>query len=227
MEAKKSKKANLENKKTIFIQVGLIISLAIVLTAFEYKSYEKTDIDFGNRTTENIDEDLTPITVHKVEPPKIIAPKAITVINIVDNETDDIEDIEIENEANENTIIEDWTPPIEEEIIDEKPFDFVTVESKPSFPGGEYERKRFLFENLKYPRMAKESGIQGKVYVTFVIEPNGSISNIHIKRRIGGGCDEEAIRVTKLMPTWIPGKQRGKAVRVQFNMPIKFTLQQQ
>ena len=104
---------------------------------------------------------------------------------------------------------------------------FKAVQTPPSFSGGEAARRRFLGENIKYPQMAKEIGIQGTVYVTFVVEPDGSITNIKITRGIGGGCDEEALRVTKLMPRWIPGKQRGKPVRVQFNMPIKFTLPQQ
>jgi periplasmic protein TonB len=226
MEAKKSKKANLENKKVIFIQIGLIISLAIVLQAFEFKTYEKPDIIIGNGNIEDIIDEITQITVQKVEP-KIIAPKSITVINIVINETEGLDDIDITDEADENTRNEDWVPPIEEEVIDEAPLDFLKVESMPSFPGGEYERRKFLAENLKYPQMAKESGIQGKVYVSFVIEPDGSITNVEILRGIGGGCDEELVRVIKLMPKWIPGKQRGKAVRVQYNMPIKFTLQQQ
>ena len=227
MEAKKSKKANLENKKTIFIQIGLIISLAVVLSAFEYKSYERFDVIVGNGNVGDLLEEMIPITVHKVEAPKHIAPKSVTVINIVDGATEDLPDIDINDEADQNTIIEDWLPPIEKDQFEEPPLDFITVESKPSFPGGEYARKKFLAENLKYPRMAKESGIQGKVFIGFVVELDGSISNVTLLRGIGGGCDEESLRVTKLMPRWIPGKQRGKTVRVMYKMPIKFTLQQQ
>ncbi|MBI9036707.1 MAG: energy transducer TonB [Bacteroidales bacterium] len=226
MEAKKSKKADLEHKRIIFIQIGLIISLAIVLYAFEYKTYEKKEIDFGERIMEDVTEEIIPITEQKVEVHKIVAPKTITVINIVDDDVEIEDDIDIDVEADDNTEIEEYVPIEEEEEAEEQEI-FLVVESPPSFPGGEAARKRFLGENLKYPQMAKESGIQGKVYVTFVVEPNGSVTGIKIIRGIGGGCDEEAIRVTKLMPTWIAGKQRGKPVRVQFNMPIKFTLQQQ
>ena len=226
MEAKKSKKADLENKKTIFIQIGLIISLAVVLWAFEYKSYEKKELDFGERIVEDVPEEIIPITEQKVEIQKIIAPKTITVINIVDDDVEIDDDIDIDVEADDDTEIEEYVPIEDEEEAEEQEI-FLVVESPPSFPGGEKARKRFLGENLKYPQMAKESGIQGKVYVTFVVEPNGSVTHIKILRGIGGGCDEEAIRVTKLMPKWIAGKQRGKPVRVQFNMPIKFTLQQQ
>ena len=226
MEAKKSKKADLEHKRVIFIQIGLIISLAVVLYAFEYKSYEKKELDLGVRIIEDVTEEIIPITEQKVEVQKIVAPKTITVINIVDDDVEIEDDIDIDIEADDDTEIEEYVPIEEEEEAEEQEI-FLVVESPPSFPGGEAARKRFLGENLKYPQMAKESGIQGKVYVTFVVEPNGSVSGIKILRGIGGGCDEEAIRVTKLMPTWIAGKQRGKPVRVQFNMPIKFTLQQQ
>ena len=91
-------------------------------------------------------------------------------------------------------------------------------------PGGDMARMKFLQGYIKYPIMAKESGIQGTVYVTFVVERSGAVTDVKILRSIGGGCDEEAMRVVKNMPKWEPGKQRGNPVRVQFNMPIKFTL---
>ena len=101
---------------------------------------------------------------------------------------------------------------------------FMVVENPPSFPGGDKARMDFLVKNLVYPKHAREVGIEGTVFITFVIEEDGSVSNIKILRGIGGGCDEEAVRVTKLMPKWIPAKQRGKNVRVQYNLPYKFTL---
>ena len=102
---------------------------------------------------------------------------------------------------------------------------FLIVEEPPTFPGGESALYKWLGENLKYPEEAKELGIQGRVFVSFVVEPDGSTSNVVVKRGIGGGCDEEAIRIVKAMPKWAAGKQRGQPVRVQFNLPIKFTLQ--
>ena len=98
------------------------------------------------------------------------------------------------------------------------------VEEQPSYPGGEEARISYLQQNLKYPEEAKEFGIQGKVFVTFIVEVNGSITDVRVLRGIGGGCDEEAIRVIKGMPKWNPGKQKGVKVRVQFNLPLKFTL---
>ena len=101
---------------------------------------------------------------------------------------------------------------------------FTVVEENPTFPGGDEARIQFLTSNMKYPTMARESGIQGKVYVTFVVEKDGRVTDVKILRGIGGGCDEEAVRVVKAMPRWNPGKQRGKSVRVQFTLPIQFTL---
>ncbi len=126
--------------------------------------------------------------------------------------------------------------PAEEEIKVEEPKEkvieqvevapvFTIVEEMPAFNGGETELYKYLHDNTKYPEEAKELGIQGRVFVTFVVETDGSITDIKVVRGIGGGCDEEAVRVVKSMPRWTPGKQRGVPVRVQFNLPIKFTLQ--
>jgi periplasmic protein TonB len=123
---------------------------------------------------------------------------------------------------------------VEIEIVEEKPQVieqkveaeiFTVVEEQPAYPGGEEARMKYLQENIKYPEEAKELGIQGRVFVTFVVEVDGSITDVRVLRGIGGGCDEEAVRVVRGFPKWVPGKQRGVPVRVQFNLPIKFTLQ--
>ena len=110
-------------------------------------------------------------------------------------------------------------------IVEVKPPPFIVVEEMPNYPGGDDARIKFITDNVVYPVMAKESNIQGTVYVTFVVEADGSITDVKVLRGIGGGCDEEAVRVVKMMPKWNAGKQSGKSVRVQFNLPIKFTLQ--
>lgn len=112
-------------------------------------------------------------------------------------------------------------PTVVEETM--KPYTF--VEQMPEFQGGEEELMKFLKGNIVYPQMAKESGIQGTVYVTFVVTKDGKIKDASVLRGIGGGCDEEALRVVKMMPDWKVGKQNGQAVPVQFNLPIKFILQ--
>jgi periplasmic protein TonB len=110
------------------------------------------------------------------------------------------------------------------EVEESKPV-FTIVEEMPSFPGGEAERNKFLAENIVYPQQATENGIQGTVYVSFVVDSKGNVTDVKVLRGIGGGCDEEAVRVVKMMPQWHPGKQNGKLVRVLFNMPIYFKLQ--
>jgi protein TonB len=117
-------------------------------------------------------------------------------------------------------------PPVkvEEEKEEEEQKIFTIVENDPEFPGGMDALYKYLAENIKYPQLARDNGITGKVFVTFVVERDGSIANVKLLRDIGGGCGAEAIRVVKSMPKWNPGKQRGKAVRVQFNLPVNFTL---
>ena len=126
--------------------------------------------------------------------------------------------------AEEFTVVEEQKPQVIEEPPKEKEI-FTVVEEQPRYPGGGQERIKFLQNNIKYPVEARELGIQGRVFLTFVVEVDGSITDVRVLRGIGGGCDMEAVRVVKSMPRWIPGKQRGIPVRVQFNLPIKFTLQ--
>jgi len=225
MEAKKSPKADLEGKKVIFTQIGLIIALAATLLAFEWKSYDKSVEGFGERVVEDVPEEIIPITEQKVKPPPPPPPKKVIQINVVEDDVEVEEDVTIDVEADEETIVEEYVPiEVEEEVVEEAPI-FTVVESMPEFKGGMPELYKYLGNNIKYPVMAKESGIQGKVYVTFVVERDGSITDVRVLRGIGGGCDEEAVRVVQGMPNWTPGKQRGKPVRVQYNLPVRFTLQ--
>lgn len=225
METKKTKKADLESKKFIFRQIGLIVALAIVLLAFEWKSYEKSVEGFGERVVQDVEEDMAEITVQEQKPPPPPPPQKVTVLNVVEDDIEVEEDIIIDIEADEETEVEEYVPvEVEEEVVEEAPI-FMVVESMPEFPGGTENLYKYLGENIKYPQMAKESGIQGIVYVTFVVEKDGSVTDVLVLRGIGGGCDEEAIRVVESMPKWNPGKQRGKSVRVQYNLPVKFILQ--
>lgn len=103
---------------------------------------------------------------------------------------------------------------------------FAVVEKMPEYPGGEEARIKFMVENIKYPANAREKGVQGTVFISFVVEKDGSITNVKTLRGIGSGCDEEAVRVISMMPPWKPGIQKGQPVRVQFNMPVKFSLEE-
>ena len=226
MIEKKSPKADLENKRGLFVEIGLVIVLALVLFGFEWKTYNKTKVEAFQRQATDVPEEMVEITKQETPPPQAPPPPQVTVLNIVDDNVQIDNDFTVDAEATQTTQVQEYVPvqKAEEEVIEEQEI-FQVVESMPEFPGGEEARIQFLRDNIKYPQMARESGIQGTVYVTFVVEPDGRVTGVRVLRGIGGGCDEEAIRVVKAMPRWIPGKQRGKPVRVQFNMPIKFTLQ--
>ncbi len=226
MEEKKSPKANLENKKLMFTQIGLIISLLIAWLAFEHKSYDKREIDPSLLNREVVvDEEMVEITKQEEQKPQPMEmPKQTTQLEIVNDDVE-VEDIEINAEVEQNEIIEEYVPvEVEEEEVVETEV-FTIVEEMPSYPGGDGKMYEYLGKNIKYPQIARESGIQGRVFVNFVVEPDGSVSNVKVLRGIGGGCDEEAMRVVKTMPKWKPGKQRGKAVRVSYTLPVVFKLQ--
>ncbi|MDP4185512.1 MAG: TonB family protein [Bacteroidota bacterium] len=116
---------------------------------------------------------------------------------------------------------------VKKEIVQEEEKPFLAVEQMPEFPGGMEQLVKFLRKNLKYPVIAQEMGIEGTVVLTFVVSKTGNISNIKVIRSIGGGCDEEAQRIVKIMPPWKAGKQNGNAVPVQFTLPVKFVLQKE
>ena len=226
MEEKKSPKANLENKKLMFMQIGMIISLLIAWLAFEHKSYDKREIDPSLiRQTEVVEEEMVEITKQEEQKPQPVeVPKQTTQLEIVEDDVE-VEDIEINAEVDQSEVIDDYVPvEVEEEEVTEAEI-FQIVEEMPSYPGGEAKMYEYLGKNIKYPQIARESGIQGRVFVNFVVEPDGSVSNVKVLRGIGGGCDEEAMRVIKSMPKWKPGKQRGKAVRVSYTLPVVFKLQ--
>ena len=226
MEEKKSPKANLENKKLMFTQIGLIISLIIAWLAFEHKSYDKREIDPSLlRQTEVVEEEMVEITKQEEQKPQPVeVPKQTTQLEIVQDDVE-VEDIEINADVDQNEVIEDYVPvEVEEEEVSEQEI-FQIVEEMPAYPGGDQKLMEYVAKNIKYPQIARETGIQGRVFVGFVVEPDGSVSNVKVLRGIGGGCDEEAMRVVKSMPKWKPGKQRGKAVRVSYMLPVNFKLQ--
>ncbi len=224
METKKTPKANLESKKDFFFQTGLIISLLIVLAAFEWRFYDQ---DFNSLSVPipiPIDSDTVINTPPDQPEPELPKPKTIE-LTAVDDDTDQ-DDVEFDVEMDDFTKI-DFTQYVVQ-IDDDQPeipdVTFVIVENMPEFDGGESALYDYLRENLKYPKMAVEAGIQGTVYVKFIVEKDGSINHVQLLRGIGGGCDEEAMRVVRNMPRWNAGKQRGVPVRVELNLPVKFSL---
>jgi protein TonB len=216
MQPKKNPKISLESKKSLFFQIGLAITLVLVLIAFEWKSYEKNDYNLGSLNLDDMEEEIIPITRQEVKPPPPPPPPP-EVIEIVEDEVEIENEVEIEDtETDEDEIIE-----IEEE--DDEEF-FMVVENMPEFPGGDLGLMKFIQKNVKYPAIAKEYNITGKVYVSFIVDKGGSVTNVKIVRGVDKNLDAEALRVVSALPKYKPGKQRGKPVRVMFTIPINFTL---
>ncbi|MBN1821860.1 MAG: energy transducer TonB [Prolixibacteraceae bacterium] len=229
MEPKKSTKADLENKRNVFLMLGLVVSLGIILLAFEWTTKPSAANSLGEIQTQEVEEEIIPITRQEEvkPPPPPPPPKVVEVLNIVDDDVEIDEELDIEDtEADDETII-DVAPIIqtEEEEEEEEAKVFFIVEEMPEFPGGELALRKYISNSIKYPVIAQENGIQGKVYVTFVVDTDGGISNATVARGVDPSLDKEALRVVNALPKWKPGKQRGKPVRVSYTVPINFVLQ--
>ncbi len=223
MEVKKNPEVDVNKKTSMYFMIGAVVALSVLLLSFEWKTYDARLQELGKLVLDQEDEEIIPITQQELPPPPPPPPPA-TIIEIVEDDEEIEEELEIEDsESDEDEIIEIVAVEEEEEAAEEEIF--TIVETNPSFPGGDAKMYAYLGKNMNYPNIAQDNNIQGRVYVSFVVEKNGKITDVRVLRGIGGGCDEEAIRVVKSMPTWSPGKQRGKAVRVRFNLPIVFKLQ--
>jgi periplasmic protein TonB len=226
MEVKKSPKADLESKKSVFMQIGLVVVLALVFIAFEWTTVERDVNDGMKIEEEEVEEEIIPITRQEEvkPPPPPPPPKATDVLNIVDDDVELEEELVIEDtEATEDTEV-DFSD-FEEEEEESAGEVFFIVEDMPEFPGGDQALHKYLAESVKYPVIAQENGIQGRVYVKFVVNTDGSITDVEIARGVDPSLDREALRVVRDMPKWKPGKQRGKPVRVSYTVPINFVLQ--
>lgn len=228
MEVKKLPKADLENKRNVFLLLGLVIALGLILAAFEYKTSPKKTESLGQVQMQEIEEEIIPITrEQQVQPPPPPPPAVVEVLNIVDDEVEIEDELQIEDtEVTEDMII-DVAPVVQtkKEVEEEETQVFFIVEDMPEFPGGELALRQFIANSIKYPVIAQENGIQGRVYVTFVVDADGSVSEPRIARGVDPSLDKEALRVVSMLPKWKPGKQRGKPVRVSYTVPINFQLQ--
>ena len=227
MEIKKAPKADLEEKKSLFFEIGLVLALAVLLFAFEWKSSTGEVSTFQTVPEEQVEEEIIPITQQmlKPPPPPPPAPKLTDLMEITDDASSIDEDLEIldAEDDSENKPVEN--PSDFGEYGDEETGDddiFQIVEDVPTFPLGDVSK--WIAKNVKYPQIAAENGVQGKVFMNFVIEKDGSITDVKVLRGVDAALDKEAIRVIKSMPKWKPGKQRGNPVRVSFNLPIVFQL---
>ena len=228
MEVKKSPKADLENKKTSNLLVGAILTLAVLFVGFEWSERDKKVTTDTGIETVIFEEEIIPITEQeqpKQAPPPPEAPKVEEVLEIMDNDSD-VEESTIQASDDTQAAVEvKYTPvEVEEEEVEEQQI-FQVVEEMPEFPGGMGECMKFLGKNIKYPTISQENGVQGRVIVQFVVNRDGSIVDPVVVRGVDPYLDKEALRVIQMMPKWKPGKQRGKAVRVKYTVPVMFRLQ--
>ncbi len=227
MQVKKSPKADLENKKTVFMQIGLVVVLSLVLIAFEWTT---TDVNVDYSLMEQdveVEEEIIPITrQEEVKPPPPPPPPAVAdILNIVEDDVELDDELEImDTEMDQNAMVDFSNMVMEEETRDAGEI-FMIVEEMPEFPGGQEALQRYLASSVRYPVIAQENGIQGRVYIQFVINQTGEVTNATILRGVDPSLDREALRVVQAMPKWKPGKQRNRAVRVSYTVPINFVLQ--
>ena len=228
MEVKKSPKADLEGKKSTGLLIGYVLALAVMFIAFEWSERDKViNIDTGLSEV-LFEEEMIPITEQeeqKAPPPPPEAPKAEEIIEIAENDAD-VEETTIQASDETDKAVEVKYVPVEveEEEVEEQQI-FQVVEEMPEFPGGMGECMKWLGKNMKYPTNAQENGVQGRVIVQIVVNRDGSIVDATVARGVDPYLDKEALRVVGLMPKWKPGKQRGKAVRVKYTLPVMFRLQ--
>ncbi|HLW07541.1 MAG TPA: energy transducer TonB [Marinilabiliaceae bacterium] len=227
MEIKKLPKADLENKKAVFMQIGLVVVLSLVLIAFEWTT---TDVSIDMSLVDEgaaVEEEIIPITRQEEvkPPPPPPPPKAADILNIVEDDVeldDELEIMDTEMDQDQMVDFSDIVVGDEQRESDEV---FMIVEEMPEFPGGPAALQKYLSSSVKYPVIAQENGIQGRVYIQFVISSKGEVTNAVVLRGVDPSLDKEALRVVENMPKWKPGKQRNRPVRVSYTVPINFVLQ--
>ncbi len=229
MEVKKSPKANLENKKLFYRELGLIIALGVILCAFEWSTSEKAETVIQQEEAPVVEVEQIPVTT-EAPPPPPEAPKVPVLSDMIEVVDDDIVVdtdlfISLEDDVDMGVEIMDYVAEVAEETIEEAPIPYTLVEEKPSFMGGDAnEFTKWVYSKIVYPEVARENGISGRVTLQFTIESDGSLTNIKVLRGIDQSLDQEAVRVVSMSPKWTPGKQRDKAVRVTYTFPIMFQL---
>ena len=233
MEIKKSPKADLENKKILFREIGLAIALLSLFFLFEWKTYDKTLVDVSGDQQAIAEEEMIPITQPETPPVEVPpAPTAVQdIISIVDDNIKLDNDIVFSTEDDKNLGVQimDYvvgntaTNNVIEEVEEDIPV--AVVEEKPKFMGGDENTfTAWLLKNFEYPQVAIENNIQGRIMVQFVVNGEGRVVDIRVVRSIDAAIDRELIRVIERSPRWTPGKQRGKAVRVKYTLPVNMQL---
>ncbi|HBK89552.1 MAG: energy transducer TonB [Cyclobacteriaceae bacterium] len=223
MEAKKSDSADLTKKSSFFFSIGLSVTMAIVLMAFEYRQGDEGALDLVTKNTNAFEETLEVPPTDQAPPPQPVVQQP-QVVEVPDEEEikDDIKvnlDVEVTDETKVETIVVQA-----EEAKEETDEIFTVVEESAAPKGGMQAFYKFVSDKIKYPAQARRMGIEGRVFVEFVINKDGSLSDVRAIKGIGAGCDEEAVRIVQSSPAWSPGKQRGKPVKQRYTLPIIFKL---
>ena len=227
MEIKKTEKASLENKKVLFLEIGLVVSLLITFLAFEWKQEEVSHANLEDTTQIEAEEEIIPITQETPPPPpaQVKIPIISDNIQILDDNVE-LENniISLEDDASLGVEIQDYVEVVEE-VVEEEAIPFQLVEEKPSFEGGDANQfSKWVNERLIYPEIAKENGVQGRVTLQFTVEKDGRVTKVRVLRGVDPSLDKEAVRVVSMSPKWKPGKQRDRAVPVTYTFPVIFQL---
>lgn len=230
MEIKKSPKADLEKGKAISIFMGFVVGLAVMFVGLEWGTRELKVASAGDQVSDVLAEEEIEITRPENTPPPPPPPPAQVVaeeLNIVEDDVDlDQQDIVTSEDNQKEAQKQTYTPPaVVEEEEESAQTIFTVVEKMPKFPGGDTELLKFISKSIKYPVIAQENGIQGRVICSFVVNRDGSVVDAEVVRGVDSSLDKEALRVIGTMPKWAPGEQRGKPVRVKYTVPITFRLQ--
>ncbi|WP_421875222.1 energy transducer TonB [Marinoscillum sp.] len=223
MEPKKNPKVDLARKSGMFMNIGFSVSLLLCIVAFEWRTYDQSDIVDLGQVQDDFEDimEIPPTEQPPPPPPKIQLPEIIEVPD--EEEIEEEIEVELDVEVTEETVIEDivFEEAPEEEVVEEV---FTIVEDQPEFPGGMAAFYKYVGDNMDYPSQARRMGIEGRVYVQFVVDKDGTVTEVTSVKGIGAGCDEEAERVLREAPKFKPGKQRGRAVKVRMVLPIIFKL---
>jgi len=232
MEIKKSSSADLEKDKSLNYLMGFVLGLAVLFVGFEWGEKD-LEINLVSGIAAIIEEEEIEATEQLNEPPPPVPEPEVAqiaeIINLVEDNIQ-VESFAFTSEddathAQTETYVAPVAAAIEEEEIDDN-YVFVTVEKHPQFPGGEAALLKWISDHMQYPTIAAENGISGRVTCQFVVNVDGSVTDVEIVRGRDQYLDKEAVRVLKLLPKFTPGEQRGKAVRVRYSVPVNFKLQQ-
>lgn len=237
MEANKTVNDELRGQKSTNILIGYVLALAVMFVAFEYTQREVKVVEEEKIYDFKMEEDMIPITQQQevVAPPPAAAPTVMEIINEVEDDTElPEEEVETTEEVNQaiTAVVGTGAPsaaiasgpvgPVVEADDDDRIYDF--VEENAQFPGGDEACLKWLSEHIKYPAICQEQGVQGRVFLKFVVNRDGSIVDVEVVRSPDPNLSKEAERVVKLMPKWKPARQGNKTVRARFNLPVNFRL---